>query len=222
MTDQIAQYLQDISIYAPAWGLLLIFIFMTIESSFIPFPSEVVMIPAGFLALRGEMATGIWWMDCILAIISGTIGCLAGAYINYFLAEKLGRSLLYKYGKYFFLKPETLQRAEEIFRNHGEITTFICRLLPGIRQVISIPAGLSRMKHKSFIIFTVLGGGIWNIILTAVGAFLGHFSRDLSYVELVHKGKQMISDHYIWLLVFLAVIIAGYLMIHHKIMKKEA
>ena len=222
MTDQIAQHLQNASAFAPTWGFLLIFIFMAIESSFIPFPSEVVMIPAGFLALRGEMTTGIWWLDCILAVLIGTAGCLLGAYINYFLAEKLGRTLLYRYGKYFFLKPDTLQRAEEVFRKHGEITTFICRLIPGIRQVISIPAGLSQMKHKPFIIFTSLGAGIWNLILTAVGAYLGHLSKDMSYVELVHKGKQMISDHYIWLLLVLAALVGGYLLIHHKVMKKEA
>ena len=222
MTDQIAQHLQNASAFAPTWGFLLIFIFMAIESSFIPFPSEVVMIPAGFLALRGEMTTGIWWLDCILAVLIGTAGCLLGAYINYFLAEKLGRTLLYRYGKYFFLKPDTLQRAEEVFRKHGEITTFICRLIPGIRQVISIPAGLSQMKHKPFIIFTSLGAGIWNLILAAVGAYLGHLSKDMSYVELVHKGKQMISDHYIWLLLVLAALVGGYLLIHHKVMKKEA
>ena len=222
MTDQIAQYLQDASSYAPAWGFLLIFICMTIESSFIPFPSEVVMIPAGFLALRGDMTTGIWWLDCILAVLIGTIGCLLGAYVNYFLAEKLGRTLLYRYGKYFFLKPDTLERSEEIFRKHGEITTFICRLIPGIRQVISIPAGLARMKHRPFIIFTVLGAGIWNIILTGIGAYLGHLSKDISYIELVHQGKKMISDHYIWLLLVLAIIVAGYLFIHHKVMKKDA
>ena len=221
MTDQIAQYLQSASAYAPAWGFLLIFLFMTIESSFIPFPSEVVMIPAGFLALRGEMTTGIWWLDSLLAILIGTAGCLAGAYVNYFLAEKLGRSLLYKYGKYFFLKPETLQRSEEVFRKHGEITTFICRLIPGIRQVISIPAGLARMKHRPFIFFTCLGAGIWNIILTGVGAYLGHISKDMSYVELVHEGKRMISDHYIWIILALVLIVGGYLLLHHKIMKNR-
>ena len=220
MTESIISCVESAMTLAPVWGFVLIFVFMTVESSFIPFPSEVVMIPAGFLALRGEMTTGIWWLDCILAVLIGTAGCLLGAYVNYFLAEKLGRTLLYRYGKYFFLKPDTLQRAEEVFRKHGEITTFICRLIPGIRQVISIPAGLSQMKHKPFIIFTSLGAGIWNLILTAVGAYLGHLSRDMSYVELVHKGKQMISDHYIWLLLALAILVGGYLLIHHKVMKK--
>lgn len=221
MTDLIAEHLQNASVYAPAWGFLLIFLFMTIESSFIPFPSEAVMIPAGFLAVRGEMTTGVWWMDCLLAVIIGTAGCLAGAYVNYFLAEKLGRTLLYKYGKYFFLKPEMLERSEEIFREYGEITTFVCRLLPGIRQIISIPAGLARMKHGSFIFFTLLGAGIWNVVLTGIGGYLGHLSKDMSYVELVHTGKKMISDHYVWIIVFLAAVIAVYLIVHRKVMKKK-
>jgi membrane protein DedA with SNARE-associated domain len=221
MTDQIAGYLQNAAVYAPVWGFFFIFVFMAVESSFIPFPSEVVMIPAGFLAMRGEMTTGIWWLDCLLAVLIGTAGCLAGAYVNYFLAEKLGRTLLYRYGKYFFLKPDTLERSEEIFREYGEITTFVCRLIPGIRQIISIPAGLSRMKHSSFILFTCLGAGIWNIILTLNGVYLGHLSKDLSYVELVHKGKQMISEHYIWIFLFLAVVVAGYLLVHKKVMKKK-
>lgn len=222
MTDQIAQYLESASAHAPVWGFLLIFICMTIESSFIPFPSEVVMIPAGFLALRGDLTTGIWWLDFSLAILIGTAGCLLGAYVNYYLAEKLGRNLLYKYGKYFFLKPDTLQRAEEIFRKHGEITTFICRLIPGIRQVISIPAGLSRMKHRPFIFFTVLGAGIWNVILTVIGAYLGHRSKNMSYIEMVHIGKKMISDNIFTLLAVLVVIVGGYIFIHYKVMKKKA
>lgn len=221
MTDQIAEQLQNAAVYAPVWGFFFIFLFMTIESSFIPFPSEVVMIPAGFLAMRGEMTTGIWWLDSLLAILIGTAGCLAGAYVNYFLAEKLGRTLLYRYGKYFFLKPETLERSEEIFREYGEITTFVCRLIPGIRQLISLPAGLAQMKHGSFILFTVLGAGLWNLILTGIGVYLGHLSKDLTYVELVHKGKQMISDHFVWILLFLVIVVAGYLLIHKKVMKKK-
>ena len=222
MTDQLAQYLENAAVYAPHWGLFLIFIFMTIESSFIPFPSEVVMIPAGFLAMRGEMTFGIWWLDCIVSALVGTAGCLAGAYINYFLVEKLGRSLLYRYGKYFFLKPEVLKRSEEIFNEYGEITTFVCRLLPGIRQIISVPAGLARMNHKSFILFTCLGGGLWNIILTAVGVYLGHLSKNMSYQELIRKGSQMISDHYIWMILFLGGVISLYFFVHRKIMKKGA
>ena len=111
---------------------------------------------------------------------------------------------------------------KEIFREYGEITTFVCRLIPGIRQLISLPAGLAQMKHGSFILFTVLGAGIWNLILTGIGVYLGHLSKDLTYVELVHKGKQMISDHFVWILLFLVIVVAGYLLIHKKVMKKKA
>ena len=104
MTEQIAAHLDAIAQYAPVWGFLLIFIFMTIESSFIPFPSEVVMIPAGFLAFKGQLTTGNPWIDCIIAVVVGCLGSIAGAYINYYLALKLGRTFLHKYGKYFFLK----------------------------------------------------------------------------------------------------------------------
>ena len=139
MTEQIAAHLDAIAQYAPVCGFLLIFIFMTIESSFIPFPSEVVMIPAGFLAFKGQLTTGNPWIDCIIAVVVGCLGSIAGAYINYYLALKLGRTFLHKYGKYFFLKEPTLDRAEEIFRKYGELATFVCRLLPAIRQLISIP-----------------------------------------------------------------------------------
>jgi len=221
MTDFIAQHIQTAAAYAPLWGFVFIFVFMAIESSFIPFPSEVVMIPAGFLAIRGELTTGIWYLDCIIALIVGTAGSLAGEYVNYFIAEKLGRTLLYKYGKYFFLKPETLDRAEELFRKYGDITTFVCRLLPAIRQLISIPAGLAQMKHSRFIFFTVLGAGIWNVILLGAGVYFGHLSGNMTYVELVHKGKDVISSHYGWVLAGLAVVIVVYIFVQKAVMKKK-
>ncbi|MBR1953133.1 MAG: DedA family protein [Lentisphaeria bacterium] len=199
--------------------MLIIFIFMTIESSFIPFPSEVVMIPAGFLAARGEMLTGNVWIDCILAIVIGSAGSLAGAYINYYLALFLGRTALHKYGKYFFLKEETILRAEEVFREYGAAATFICRLLPAIRQLISIPAGLAKMPLASFTLFTGLGAGIWVVILTAIGAWLGHLSGDMDYPTLINKGKQLISDHYIWIIAAVVVFGVIYLFIHKRVMK---
>ena len=104
MTETLASHIAYFAQFAHLWGLLIIFIFMTVESSFIPFPSEVVMIPAGFLAARGEMLTGNLWIDCLLAVVIGTTGSIAGALINYYLALYLGRTALHKYGKYFFLK----------------------------------------------------------------------------------------------------------------------
>jgi membrane protein DedA with SNARE-associated domain len=222
MLDALASHLDSIAALAPVWGFLFVFIFMTIESSFIPLPSEVVMIPAGFLAARGEMLTGNVWIDCILAIVIGTTGSLAGAYINYYLALYLGRTALHKYGKYFFLKEETILRAEEVFREYGAAATFICRLLPAIRQLISIPAGLAKMPLASFTLFTGLGAGIWVVILTAIGAWLGHLSGDMDYPTLINKGKQLISDHYIWIIVSVVVFGAVYLFIHKRVMKLNA
>ena len=158
--DIIANYIEAFAAYSQAYPVLFclfIFVFMTIESSFIPFPSEVVMIPAGFLVARYNMLTASHFSDLLIIIILGTAGSIAGAFVNYALAIKLGRPFLHKYGKYFFLKENALNRAEEIFREYGEIVTFVCRLLPAIRQLISIPAGLSRMNIARFTLFTGLG-----------------------------------------------------------------
>lgn len=219
MTETLASHIAYFAQFAHVWGLLIIFVFMTIESSFIPFPSEVVMIPAGFLAARGEMLTGNVWIDCFLAVVIGTAGSLAGAYINYYLALYLGRTALHKYGKYFFLKEETILRAEEVFREYGAAATFVCRLLPAIRQLISIPAGLAGMKLGSFTLFTGLGAGIWVIILTAIGAGLGHLSGDMDYPTLIHKGKQLISDHYGWIIAAVIVFGVVYVFVHQRVMK---
>lgn len=221
MTEMIAEHIAAFAQYAHTWGFLIIFIFMAIESSFIPFPSEVVMIPAGFLAYRGELLTGNVWIDGTIAILVGTAGSLTGAYINYYLALYLGRGPLYKYGKYFFLDEKTLRRAEEVFLKYGAITTFVCRLLPAIRQLISIPAGLAKMKHRPFVIYTTAGAGIWVVILTAIGAWFGHLSGDMSYVEMVHRGEKIISENYIWILIGLAVVVLGYILLHKRIMRVD-
>ncbi len=222
MTENLAGCLDNLTAYAPVWGLLLIFVFMTIESSFIPFPSEVVMIPAGFLAFRGGLTTGIAWLDMIFAIIAGLAGSLAGAYINYYLSVWLGRPFLYKYGKYFFLKEAALNRAEEIFREYGELATFVCRLLPAIRQIISIPAGLSKMDIRRFSLFTALGAGIWTAVLAFTGWYLASLAGDMSYLEMIEKGKQLINDNYIYVFIVLALICAAYFYIHHKIMQNKS
>lgn len=194
---------------------------MTIESSFIPFPSEVIMIPAGFLAYRGELTLGSPIMDLIFVFLCGLAGSLAGAFINYFLALSLGRPFLYRYGKYFFIKPEMLSRAEEIFLRYGEITTFVCRLLTVIRQLISIPAGLSRMPLIRFSMFTALGAGIWSAILVGIGWYLGRLSKDMTYKELVYHGKDILKENFIWVLLFLAVLIIIYALSYHLIVKPK-
>jgi membrane protein DedA with SNARE-associated domain len=199
----------------------LIFIFMTIESSFLPLPSEIVMIPAGFMAYRRELTFGEPGIDLIMVFISGVAGSIAGAYINYFLAMYLGRPFLYKYGKYFLIKPDVLTRSEEIFLKYGEITTFICRLILVIRHLISLPAGIARMPLGRFTLFTGLGAAIWCLILMWAGYYLGSLSVDMTYAELVHKGKQMIMDHYIWIIIFIILLLVAYGLIHHLVIKSK-
>ena len=222
MTETIAAALDSLTACAPVWGFVLIFVFMTIESSFIPFPSEVVMIPAGFLACRGGLTTGIPWLDMILAIVCGLAGSMAGAYINYYLAAWLGRPFLHRYGKYFFLKEAALDRAEEVFREYGELATFVYRLLPAIRQIISIPAGLSRMDIKRFSFFTALGAGLWTIVLALLGWYFATLAGNMSYLDMITRGKQMIHDNYIYVIIALALLTAGYFWLHHKVMKRKA
>ena len=222
MTEAIAAALDSLTACAPVWGFVLIFVFMTIESSFIPFPSEVVMIPAGFLACRGGLTTGIPWLDMILAIVCGLAGSMAGAYINYYLAMGLGRPFLHRYGKYFFLKEAALDRAEEVFREYGELATFVCRLLPAIRQIISIPAGLSRMDIKRFSFFTALGAGLWTIVLALLGWYFATLAGNMSYLDMITRGKQMIHDNYIYVIIALALLTTGYFWLHHKVMKRKA
>ena len=222
MTDFIASHLDNAMQLAPVWGFILIFVFMTVESSFIPFPSEVVMIPAGFLAYRGLLSTHVPALDLVLAVVIGLAGSMLGAYINYGLSIWLGRPFLHKYGKYFFLKEQHLDRAEEIFRQYGDLATFVCRLLPAIRQLISIPAGLSRMDFRRFTLFTVLGAGIWNVILVLAGWYCGKATADMDYRTMIHRGMDMIHEHYIWILLGLAATAAIYLAVQHLVMKPSA
>ena len=221
MTEAIANCLNSLTASAPVWGFVLIFVFMTVESSFIPFPSEVVMIPAGFLAYRSGLTTGIPWLDMILAIVCGLAGSMAGAYINYYLSAWLGRPFLHRYGKYFFLKEPALDRAEEVFREYGELATFVCRLLPAIRQLISIPAGLSKMNFWRFSLFTALGAGLWTIVLALIGWYFAHLAGDMSYLEMIERGKKLIHDNYIYVIAVLTVLVVGYLFVHHKVMKSK-
>ena len=193
MLETIASHLDAIAALAPTWGLLLVFVFMAVESSFIPFPSEVVMIPAGFLAARGELGIGSPAVAAAVAVAVGVAGSLAGAYVNYFLALWVGKPFLEKYGKWFFLKPAALERACEVFNRYGAATTFVCRMVPAIRQLISIPAGIARMPLGAFTLFTALGAGVWTAILALVGYGLGKTAGDITYLELCTKGKEAAS-----------------------------
>lgn len=153
---------------------------MFLESSFFPFPSEVVVPPAGYLAWKGEM-------NLLLVILSGIAGSILGGIFNYWIAVKWGRPIFEKYGKYFFVTHESLDKAEIFFAKHGHISTFTGRLLPVIRQYISLPAGLARMPLGSFCAYTALGSGIWVVILALVGYFMG------SNQELIHTEIKKIS-----------------------------
>jgi len=149
-----------------AMGYPGIFLLMAMESSVIPIPSEVVMPPAGYLAHQGKMHMG-------LVILSGTLGSLVGAYANYFVARWLGRPLVIKYGRYVWITEEHFNKVETFFLSHGEISTFIGRLLPVIRHLISIPAGIARMNHWRFSLYTTVGAAIWVSILSWIGYFIG-------------------------------------------------
>ncbi|MCH2188995.1 DedA family protein [Candidatus Gracilibacteria bacterium] len=158
-------------------GYIGIFIMMMIESSFIPFPSEIAMIPAGYLASQGEMVF-------ITAFIAGTLGALLGAIINYGLGYYLGapvlKTLIHKFGKYIFLKESHYTIAENYFEKHGAITTLLARFIPAVRQLISLPAGTFHMHIGKFLFYTGIGAGTWNLILMAIGYVAGENSELIS------------------------------------------
>ncbi|MDR1518152.1 MAG: DedA family protein [Dysgonamonadaceae bacterium] len=165
---------------------------MTVESSFIPFPSEVVVPPAAYKARQPDSG-----MNLPLIVFFATLGALFGALFNYYLALWLGRPIIHKFaesriGKMCLLSSEKVDRAEKYFDEHGKISTFIGRLVPVIRQLISLPAGLARMNIWIFMLYTTIGALIWNTVLTAIGAIAGdnkaHFEKyytELSWVCVV-------------------------------------
>ena len=152
-----------------------IMVLMAIESSVLPLPSELVMPPAGYLAAKGQM-------NSVLAVGVGTLGSVIGALVNYALALFVGEPLLRKYGKYVLVSARSLDRTEAFFRRHGEISTLIGRLLPVVRHLISIPAGVSRMNLGRFIFFTALGAGLWCAILTYLGWIIGRHGEQVETV----------------------------------------
>lgn len=166
-------------------------VLMTVESSFIPFPSEIVVPPAAYIASQPGSHLNIF-----LVVLFATIGAMLGALINYFLAIYLGRPLVYKFadsrvGHFLLLSKEKIMEAEVYFNKRGKTSTFVGRLVPGIRQLISIPAGLARMNIPNFLLYTFIGAGIWNAILAFLGYILhgqqdliNKYSHELSYVFL--------------------------------------
>jgi len=183
-------------------GYVGIFFMMFLESSFVPFPSEVVMIPAGYLVYKGEM-------NLYLAIFAGVSGSLFGALFNYYLAIKFGRQFLVKYGRYVFIKEETVHKMETYFEKHGHISTFAGRLIPAVRQYISFPAGIAKMNLFKFSLYTSLGAFIWVVILTILGYYIGENQ------ELIHEYLR-----YIIIAILFLLSVGGY--IYYKKNKKTA
>ena len=157
---------------------------MTLESSFVPFPSEVVIPPAVYVACNPDTKGG---MKVWLIVLIGTLGALIGAYINYFLSRWLGRPIIYafadsKVGRLLQLSKEKVERAETYFNDHGNVSTLVGRLIPVIRQLISIPAGLSKMNFWAFSFFTLVGAGVWNAVLGLLG-WLAYRAADPKVIE---------------------------------------
>ena len=190
MTDSIAADRSWINVitdwYAAHMNYGSITALMTIESSFIPFPSEVVIPPAVYVASdpnSAVYATDNYIVNVLLIVLFGTIGAILGAIINYFLSMWLGRAIIYafadsKLGHLCLLSREKVEKAEAYFNEHGKVSTFIGRLIPGIRQLISIPAGLSKMHFGWFLFYTFIGAGIWNCVLALLG-YIAHGQADL-------------------------------------------
>lgn len=180
-----------------AWGYPGIFILMAMESTVLPVPSELVLIPAGYLAHKGEMSFA-------LILLASTLGSLAGASFNYIVALWLGRPFLNKYGKYFFVRPELLQKTDRFFLKHGAISTFTGRLILGIRHLISIPAGLTRMNFGKFSFYTCLGAAVWSLILILMGYFIGGNEQlikenlPVMTVVLLSSVALLITAYYFW------------------------
>lgn len=207
-----AQYLLNLFVENAGYGL--VFLFMVIESSFLPFPSEVVVPPAAYLAVtKGDM-------NIFLIVVVATLGAICGALINYALSVWLGRPIVYAFansrlGHACLIDQAKVQKAEKYFDEHGAISTFIGRLIPAVRQLISIPAGLSRMSLGVFVVFTALGALVWNCILAGLGYWLGkNVPLDTLY-ENVEK-----YNHYFTIGGFILLVICLLYIIYNAMKKK--
>jgi membrane protein DedA with SNARE-associated domain len=191
-------------------------LFMAIESSFVPFPSEVVVPPAAWLAMAEDS------MNIVLVVVFATIGADLGALVNYFLARWLGRPIVYKFansrfGHVCLIDEEKVRHAEEYFRKHGAASTFFGRLVPAVRQLISIPAGLSGMKLGPFLLYTTLGAGLWNIVLALIGYAI-YSMTELKTTEDVYKLATEYSHQIGYVLLGLAAFVVAFLV--YKAVKK--
>lgn len=182
-----------------------IVLLMALESSVFPVPSELVMPPAGYLAARGEM-------NLLVALACGTVGSLLGAYANYVVASRLGRWVFVRYGRWVLLTERSLERTERFFSRHGEIATFVGRLFPVIRHLISIPAGIARMRLDRFFLYTGAGAAIWCAVLLAIGWLIGQAGGALSRDQI-----EVYTRHAIIAMVPLTVVlVAGYVWWHRR------
>jgi len=191
--------------YMANLNYLTVWLLMLIESTFLPMPSEVVIPFAAYKAAQGDL-------NIFLVILFGTIGALCGSLVNYYLSYFLGRPIVYafadsKIGKMLFLSKEKVIHAEEYFRRNGKSSTFIGRLVPGVRHLISIPAGLAKMNIRDFVLYTVVGAGIWNIILAVIGFY-------------VYELREKIFPYLGHILIGLGVIFVIYLILKARKSKK--
>ena len=190
---------------------------MAIESSFIPFPSEIVVPPAAFKAMQPGSG-----LDIYLVVVFATIGAMIGAIFNYYVAMWIGRPLVYKFadsrfGHMCLLNGEKIHQAEVYFDKHGAISTFIGRLLPAIRQLISIPAGLARMHFGKFLLYTTLGAGIWNVVLAVLGYWLSTFVAEPELRANIEHYNQYLN--YVGYAVIALIVI---FILYHAFKKKPA
>ena len=182
------------------WGYAGIVIMMAVESTILPFPSEAALIPAGWLAAQGKM-------DPFLSIACGAVGSLIGASLNYGVSMWLGRPIMERIGSYVFVTADKLDAADRYFARHGEITTFVGRLIPGIRHLISIPAGVARMNFARFALYTTLGAALWSTVLVGVGYWVGA-NEDL--------WRPMLQKATLWVFGGMAVLIGVYVWRHRR------
>jgi len=192
MINALIEWILEISL---AWGYAGVFLGMALQSSFLPFASEPVLIPAGYHIAKGEFH----WIPMLIA---ATAGSLTGSLVNYFVAKSVGRAFIVRYGKYVFISEKNLDRAENFFKKHGEIATLVCRLIPGVRQFISLPAGLANMNLFRFCLYTSIGAGFWCGILLFIGYAVGDSSE---------RSNALVWQAIIGCIVLAGILVAGYI-----------
>ncbi|NPA39494.1 MAG: DedA family protein [Thermodesulfobacteria bacterium] len=209
MLKELTEIINLLLLFFEKSGYLGIFLCMAIESTVVPLPSELVIPPAAYLAYQGKM--NFFWV-----VLLGTLGSLAGALVNYFVALRIGRPAFFlfvkKYGKFFLLSEESFLKVEKFWDKHGHISVFVGRLLPGFRHLVSIPAGLTRMNLGLFSLYTALGAGLWCLFLAVCGYFFGKNSELLK--SYLHKGS--------FLIILLCGLIIAIYVFYRKHFKKEA